>query len=133
MLAKVVLVNGKMMGELVRPEQCGKCGQCQGFDRRKLYDLPKGDWRVGEEVDIDVTRLNPLKASLLGYGIPLMGLVLFVAVAVWLGLNEAWQAAFAIAGLAASFLVLRLIDSRARKRGDFQTVCSKCEGGIHNG
>lgn len=122
------------MAEITRPKSCENCSKCYGSDEKRLCELPEGDWKLGETVDIELALMNPAKVSALSYGIPLLGLVLFVAVASWLGLSDVWQAIFAFIGLAVSFVILRLVDQRARRKGRFQTVCSRCEKEVvHNG
>lgn len=61
-----------------RHTACGDCGACQ-VGREKLDMILTAENRVhaqvGDEVEIDIENTNFLAAVLIGYGIPLLGLL----------------------------------------------------------
>lgn len=54
-IAKVVRVNGQLMGEVLRSEACAKCGACShGLEEKRYYPLPEGEWHEGDQVTISL-------------------------------------------------------------------------------
>ncbi|MDL2206593.1 SoxR reducing system RseC family protein, partial [Eubacteriales bacterium OttesenSCG-928-N13] len=73
-LATVVRENGRLMAEVIRPEACEACHACKyGRTERRLMALPSGDFREGDQVELNLPDGKVGIASLLAYGIPLIG------------------------------------------------------------
>ena len=123
-MARVVKVDGKWMGEIIRSEACAKCGACQhGQQEKRYYPLPEGDWREGDQVSITLPDQAAFAASALAYGIPLAGLLIGLIVVSALGLADAWQALGALIGLGAGYLALKTLEPRIRRSGRFAPKC----------
>ena len=119
-IAKVVRVNGQLMGEVLRSEACAKCGACShGLEEKRYYPLPEGEWHEGDQVTISLPDTSAFAASVLAYGIPLAGLRMGRLIGALLGLADLWQGAAALAGLALGWLALKLLEPRLKRSGRF--------------
>ena len=69
--ATVVEVDGRLMAEVVRTEACLQCHACQyGQKGRVLVELPEGDYRVGDTVELSLEDARFARASLVAYALP---------------------------------------------------------------
>ena len=102
-----------------RPEACAHCGACGGEGHHTLVKLP-GDAPIGSWVDVEMPDHKVLKASALAYVMPLIMLLL----GIWAGSKLfAQEALWAVSGLVfmgLSWLLLRAIDQKMRRRADWQ-------------
>ena len=119
--------DGRLMAEVVRSEACAKCGQCAHAQQEKMrYALPKGQYRPGDPVEIDVPDKGALPAALLGYGMPLALMLIGLVIGFALGLAEIWQALAALAGLAVGYALLKILEPRLRNNPRFRTTARPC-------
>lgn len=125
--AKVVLENGALMAEIIRPEACEACKACKhGRTERMLVPLPKGRFQVGDLVELTLPDGQVGVASLLAYGIPFA----FFVLGLWLGGmiwgTELGQALGAVAMAAVGFLLIKILDPIIRRRGKFAPTAAPC-------
>lgn len=118
---KVVLVDGKWMGEIVRSDACAKCGACQhGQQESRLYPLPAGEYTEGQLIEITLPDGGALSASLIAYGIPIACMLIGLFVGYALGLSDLWQMALALVALVGSHFILKALEPRIRKSGRYE-------------
>ena len=117
---KVVAASG---GELEvcfeRPEACARCGACGGQKEETLVKIP-GSVPVGRWIDVDMPEVQVLKASALAYVLPLLMLLGGLALGSVLFSQEALWAVTGIACMGVSWLLLRLMEKRLRRRDTWQ-------------
>ncbi len=117
---KVVSASG---GELEvcfeRPEACAHCGQCGGQTEKTLVKLP-GDVPVGRWIEVDMPEGQVLKASVLAYVLPLIMLLGGLALGSVLFSQEALWAVAGILCMGLSWLILRLIEKRMKRKNVWQ-------------
>ena len=119
-VAKVVRINGQLVGEVVRSEACARCGACKhGMEEKRYYPLPEGDWHEGDQVTLSLPDGAAFAAGALAYGIPLAGVLAGLAVGALLGLADLWQGVAALVGLALGGIVLKLLDPKLKRSGRF--------------
>lgn len=125
--AKVVMKNGRLMAELTRTEACASCGACRhGKEEKLTVDLPEGNFSEGEMVELSLEDGQVTKASLIAYGIPLVGLVS----GIFLGGLFGGDGARLISGLvltALGYVAVRVIGKRLEKGGNYHPKASRCE------
>ena len=87
--ATVVEVDGRLMAEVVRTEACLQCHACQyGQKGRVLVELPEGDYRVGDTVELSLEDARFARASLVAYALPVATLFLGLLIAAFAGLSR---------------------------------------------
>lgn len=130
--ARVVLENGKLMAEVMRPEACEACRACRyGQQERRLLPLPAGEYHEGQQVELELPDGRVGTASLLAYGIPLVMLLL----GLWLGSllgGELYQALGALVMLALGCLILWRLEPRIRKSGMLKIEATPCHLDMQN-
>ena len=119
--------DGRLMAEVTRSEACAKCGACaHGQEEKRLYELPEGAFEVGDSVEIRLPDRSALPAALLGYGMPLLSMLIFLVIGFALGLPELYQALCALLGAALGYFVLKLLEPKLKKSGKFgYRVCKE--------
>jgi positive regulator of sigma E activity len=123
--ATVVERDGKLMAEVVRAEACQHCRACRfGQTESVLVDLPDGDYRPGDSVELTLADGRVSIASMIAYGIPVALLFAGLLLAGALGLSEGWQAACALAGLLAGLFTIKALGPKLRR---FQPQALPCE------
>lgn len=126
--AVVVERDGRLMAEVVRTEACQQCRACQfGQKDSVLLELPEGDYRVGDTVEITLNERSFTRATLLAYALPVATLLLALAAASLLGLSEGVQALCALGGLAAGLGVIKLLEPRLSALQPQARPCEKKE------
>jgi sigma-E factor negative regulatory protein RseC len=117
--ATVMRVDGGLawVAPLPRDSACGRCSARAGCGTSVLGKLSPGvgllevdnplDVRQGEQVVIGIPDRVLVRASLLAYLVPLVGLVGAALMAAGWGLGEGSRALAALAGLAAGLLLTR--------------------------
>ena len=126
--ATVVDVNGRLMAEVVRTEACLHCHACQfGQTERVLVELPEGDFREGDTVELALEEGRFARASLLAYALPVATLFIGLLIAVFAGLSEVWQALCALAGLGAGLAVIKILEPHLRRLQPDVRPCDKKE------
>ena len=126
--ATVVEVDGRLMAEAVRTEACLQCRACQyGQKGRVLVELPEGDYRVGDTVELMLADAHFARASLLAYALPVATLFAGLLIAAFAGLNEACQALCALAGLGVGLAVIKILEPRLRRLRPDVRPCDKKE------
>ena len=112
--------HGKLEVCFVRPEACAHCNAC-GEAHESIVNIP-GDAPVGSWIDVDMPEKQVLKASMIAYVLPLLLLLGGIALGTVLfgpG-KEPFAALLGILFMAASWIILRLVDRRMRKNDVWQ-------------
>lgn len=111
--ATVVSVKGTLMAEIVRSEACGDCRACDFGRKEKMhYTLPDGNYKVGDEVDLEIADSSLPRATLIAYGIPLIGVILGLTVGS-LFTGAEWARSIAgVIGLFAGLAALKLSEKK---------------------
>lgn len=122
--AKVVTVNGVQMAEWRRTEACGSCSAC-GKRSPRYLKLPDGTYHDGEEIVLSLPDHGALRASLMGYGIPLGAMMLGLIVGAVLGIPEGWQVILILIMLGVGYGVLKALEPRLRRSGAFEMRCRR--------
>jgi len=108
-----------------RNSACGHCGACMTVGECEMeVSLPNTlNAKIGDRVSVDLSPKRMVQASLLAYAVPLVLLIAGVLVgsriADWVGL------VLGIAACGIGYLILRLVDIRARKKKSFQPVMER--------
>ena len=102
-----------------RPEACARCGACAGQKHHTLVKIP-GEAPVGSQVDVEMPDQQVVKASILGYVLPLMMLLLGMVLGTLLFENEGMWAVLGLIFMGLSWLILRLAEKSMRKRAIWQ-------------
>ena len=125
--ATVVQNSGRLMGEVVRTEACQQCRACQfGQKERMLMELPPGDFRPGDVVEIELSEKKFTQASIIAYALPVALLFVGLIVSSLLDATEAVQAASALGMLLVGLGIIKLLDKRIRRSG-FAPRIHPCE------
>ncbi|NLD60125.1 MAG: SoxR reducing system RseC family protein [Clostridiales bacterium] len=123
--ATVVERQGKLMAEVVRTEACHQCRACEfGQTESVFVDLPAGNYRPGEQVELTLEEGRVTLASLIAYGLPVVLLFAGLVIASALGLREVWQAVSAFGGLAIGLIAIKILEPKLRR---FQPQARPCD------
>ncbi|MBR2571733.1 MAG: SoxR reducing system RseC family protein [Clostridia bacterium] len=126
-MGTAVMTDSGLMAKVMRSEACQQCGGCQmGQRQEQFYPLPAGQYRPGDPVVIDIPDEGTLPATVLGYGIPLAGLLVGLGIAALLSLPEILQALIALAGAAAGYAVLKALEPKVKANRRFQMKIEGC-------
>lgn len=109
----VTEVNGEMLTVVFeRHEACGDCHACSmGSTNCKKHTLKiKGKADVGDEIVVEMDESHVMAASAVAYMIPFAGFAVGIGGAYFLGLSEPLMALCAVAGTAAAYMVMRVLD-----------------------
>ncbi|MBR6007113.1 MAG: SoxR reducing system RseC family protein [Clostridia bacterium] len=102
-----------------RSKACGDCHACVSFgsDSAQTEIANTLGAQVGDRVAIELHSGSVIKASLILYGIPLIALL----AGALLGslISDLFTAIFGIGAACLSFIVIRLLEPRFKKRGEF--------------
>jgi len=121
----VVEREGKLFEQVVRTEACQSCRACQfGEKKEVLVPLQDGDFRAGDQIELEIPEGSTGLASLLSYGIPLVMLLIGLFVGGWIANLLQWkqdlvQAGCALLFAAAGVLLLRRLEPKFRRSGRF--------------
>lgn len=118
--------------EVNRKSACAACSAQAGCGQKKLIDwLPTKRVEVlvenplnlilapGQTVTVGLEEGALLRASLLVYLTPLLGLILFTLVLNFLNFSESFQILGAMLGLTVGFIATRIVSVRRVALGDF--------------
>lgn len=127
--ARVIRRDGnRVVLELQRGSACGHCEMSQGCGTgalgrllgkrlRPLVIETDQDYRPGDEVELALPEASLVRASLLVYGFPLLGMLLGGLLASAIGASD-WLVAVAVfAGFLAGFVCAAFSTSRLEQRG----------------
>lgn len=111
------------MAEITRTEACGECRACQMGQKAIMhYPLPKGDYKEGDTVTLEIGDRMLTRATMIAYGIPLVSLFIGLLIG-WALFKAEWaQALTSLAFLAAGSLYIVLTEKKRRTKGTF--ACS---------
>ena len=130
--ATVVLRDGRLMAEIIRPEACAECRACRyGQQARMLVPLEDQDLRPGDTVELELSEERFSGASLPAYAFPLALFLAGLFAASRLTDSEPLMALAALVALGVGLLVMRLLEPRLRRSGAFAPKARKCEAGIN--
>ena len=126
--------NGNVEVCFERPEACKHCGACEGGKHFNVVSFP-GEAPVGSMIAVEMSEKKVLRASVLAYVIPLCMLLGGIALGMALFDQEALWAVSGLVLMAASYLVLRIIDKNVKGRPGWQPeiVAVYEEGEMKNG
>ena len=127
--AKVVESQGALMAEIIRPEACAQCRACRyGQQERMLVPLPKGDYRPGDTVELELSEQSFSVASLLAYAVPLAFFLAGLFGASLFTDSELVMAAAALALLGVGLAAMRLlVEPHLKRSGRFEPSVRLCE------
>ncbi|MBQ2835170.1 MAG: SoxR reducing system RseC family protein [Clostridia bacterium] len=111
-------VNGDTLTvEFERHEACGDCHACMhgSMDCAKHTITIKGKADVGDEIVVEMDESHVMAASATAYMIPCVGFMAGLFAGWALKLSEPLMALCAIAGTAAAYLVMRVLDPHLSK------------------
>ena len=106
-------VNGEMITVVVeRHEACGDCHACHmgSTDCAKHTITIKGKADVGDEIVVEMDESHVMAASATAYMIPFAGFMIGLLGGYALKLTEPLMALCAVAGTAAAYLIMRMLD-----------------------
>ncbi|MBQ2990448.1 MAG: SoxR reducing system RseC family protein [Clostridia bacterium] len=109
----VTEVNGEMLTVVFeRHEACGDCHACMhgSTDCAKHTISIRGKADVGDEIVVEMDESHVMAASAVAYMIPFAGFIIGIMGAWALGFSEPLMALCAVAGTAAAYVVMRLLD-----------------------
>ncbi len=101
--------------QIQRGSACGNCKGCSGKDTC-LNITVKGQAEVGDEVLVDLPDGQIAKASLLAYGIPLLGMIGGFVVGTLLSFSEGITILLALGGLGVAALVMMWVDKKIKNK-----------------
>ncbi len=118
--AKIVMHEGRLVAEVVRPEACQACRACNFGQQERVYiEVGNIDCREGDEVSIEIHDGAVTKASAVAYGIPVAMLFAGLLFSGLLTDKDWLQAIFAVAGLCIGLAAVKLFDLKIRKTGRY--------------
>ena len=106
-------VNGEMLTVVFeRHEACGDCHACHlgSTDCAKHTITIAGKAEVGDEIVVEMDESHVMAASATAYMIPFAGFMAGLLGSYALGLSEPVMALCAVAGTAAAYLIMRMLD-----------------------
>ena len=106
-------VNGDTLTvEFERHEACGDCHACMhgSMDCAKHTITIKGKADVGDEIVVEMDESHVMAASATAYMIPFTGFMLGRGLSYAMGASEPVMALGAVAGTAAAYLLMRVLD-----------------------
>lgn len=106
-------VSGEMLTvEFERHEACGDCHACMhGSTNCAKHTITiKGKADVGDEIVVEMDESHVMAASATAYMIPFAGFMLGLLASYLLGVSELMMALGAVAGTAAAYCVMRVLD-----------------------
>ncbi len=106
-------VNGEMITVVFeRHEACGDCHACHmgSTDCAKHTITIKGKADVGDQIVVEMDESHVMAASATAYMIPFAGFMIGLLGSYALGLSEPLMALCAVAGTAAAYVVMRMLD-----------------------
>lgn len=119
--ATIVFENGRTMAEVMRPEACQACHACKfGQQQRVLTELPDGDYKEGELIELNLPDGNVGKASMLAYGIPLVMMLAGLWIGSLIGETDLAMVLGALLMTALGVLILKLLEPSLRRSGVFR-------------
>ena len=106
-------VNGEMITVVFeRHEACGDCHACHmgSTDCAKHTITIKGKADVGDQIVVEMDESHVMAASATAYMIPFAGFMIGLLGSYAFGLSEPLMALCAVAGTAAAYVVMRMLD-----------------------
>jgi len=127
--AVIVRVKNTLMAEVVRSEACQSCRACQFGKKEKLrIPVKQGEFREGDQVLVEMSSKHLAHASILGYGVPVAGLVAGLIAGAAVFKNDFAVAALGIAGTAVGFALVKIYDRFADKSGRLSYTVRLADG-----
>lgn len=116
--------NGMLEITFCRPEECEKCHGCAGHHKPSVIRMP-GEAKVGDAAVVSMPDNVLVKASLLGYILPIAGLLIGMVIAYLAFANDYAAAIGGVAGLGLALLVVLLTEKKRRANADWQPKVTK--------
>lgn len=118
--ATVVQHDGKLMAEVIRSEACQTCHACKFGQQEKVYvDLGRLKCEPGDVVEIELDDKNFSMASVIAYGLPVLLFFAMLFISRSFTTNEYFQALWALGGLLAGLLCVKIIDRYVKAGGRY--------------
>ena len=126
-IAKVVEHEGRLMAEVERTEACQHCRACDLGTSKSVYmELPKGDYKPGDKVELELGDNRLAGASLIAYGIPMVLFLAGIAVGAVFFTSEVAQIILALFGLAIGLGLVMITESRRKASGKYAPKVRSC-------
>jgi sigma-E factor negative regulatory protein RseC len=127
-IARVVTVDGDRVW--FEPEPTSSCGGClsatacgvksgtRRLDSRRFSLVNDQDYAVGERVVVGLSERSLMRAAATAYGLPMLGILVGLFAAQWVGAGDGNAALITFAGLATGLLLARFNAGRLAARGE---------------
>lgn len=116
-----------------RPDSCAGCRACdKGRMKRELLTV-FGQAEVDDVVDVSMPDAQVLKASFLLYFVPLCGLLAGLGAGYAVGAEDTAAILMGFAGLAVCYGVIRVIETRLRRRAPWRPTVVEVRGRAEDG
>lgn len=121
-VGEVTAVEGDILEvTFCRPADCGKCHACIGGQNKAVIRI-KGKAQVGDAAVVDMPTDTVIKASLIGYILPLAGLLGGVIIGSLTAGTDAAAAIGGLLGLAVSGGIVAIGEKKRRSGATWQPV-----------
>ena len=108
------------MAEVTRSEACQSCHACRFGQQEKVYvDVNGLGCAEGDEIKIELDNGEFSAASLIAYGVPVAACLALLFLSRLFTHAEGVQALFAVTGLGAGLVFVKLFDIKSRRKGRF--------------
>lgn len=104
-----------------RPADCGKCHACSG-NQAQVQLMLKGEAELGDAAVVDMPTETVMKASLMAYVLPLVGLLGGAAIGGLLIGSDLAAALTAVIGLGAALTVVAVTEKKRRNNPAWHPV-----------
>ena len=124
-MATIVIVEGKLMAEVLRPDACQACNACKyGREGRMLLEMPDGGsgYKQGDTIELSLPAGRVAAASAVAYGIPLLGMLVGLYLGYAAFRTDIGAALCAGGMLLVSLLCIRFIEPRIQTHSAFRPI-----------
>jgi sigma-E factor negative regulatory protein RseC len=112
------VVDGRIKVSLFRPGACGSCqmkGYCGGEnDERQEFEVAASGYKVGDEVQLDMSTTTGLRAVLVAYLLPFAVLLISLIIGLQLGLSETHAGLISLLITGVYYWLLNLMSERIK-------------------
>jgi sigma-E factor negative regulatory protein RseC len=107
------VADGRVKVSLFRPEACGGCQMkdyCGGDnDERQEFEVTANGYKVGDEVELNMSTATGLRAVLVAYLLPFAVLLVSLVVSLQVGLTEAQAALVSLSITGFYYVILKMM------------------------
>lgn len=121
-VGEVTAVRGEMIEvTFCKPEECSACHGCDGQQKASVVTV-RGKAQVGDAAVVELPDSTLVRASLLGYILPVVGLLLGILIGMTVIGGDTAAAIGGVLGLAAAASAVALTEKSRRKNPAWQPV-----------